>query len=925
MVTTREMADISNLCRFGFYQWVYYWDSKHGFPEQKKRIGRALGPTKYEGNAMAQYILQQNGHVVPRRTVKAIPPEHLRNLIMQNKMKEYDLRIKEKLGDSMSMPTKKRRNKPREWIPYEDDEIEPCEMPENDICLENFNVSLTDALINAEVLLHRREDEDGPLINARVVRKLIDENGNLIGHANKNINLNTIMYEVEFPDGERAPYAANVIAQEIYTSVDPDGRRDAIIDEIVDYDRNAKYAVKKENEFFYSKGRKHRRRTTAGWKLLTRCKDGTEQWVPLKDMKETYPVQVAIFAKTRGIEDEPAFAWWTPYVLRKSSRIISKVKARLKVTTHKYGIEVPRSIDHAKELDKKNGNTLWMDGLKKEMTNVSIAFDILDLGVKPPPGYTQSSGHLIWDLKMDFTRKARWVKDGHRTPDPIKSNYAGVVSRESVRIAFTYAALNGLDVFAADVQNAYLQAPTSEKHYIICGDEFGVEHNGKVAIITRALYGGKFAGRDYWKHMRSFMNELGFTSCKADSDVWMRKATTNEGADYWEFVLLYVDDILCVSHRGEEVLRKEIGKHFILKESSIGPPDIYLGGKVRKRTIDTTEGPIEAWSFSSSQYVRAAVCNVESYLKEKKGTFPKERDAPITTNYRPELDESAELDAEDAAYFQSLIGVLRWIVELGRVDINCEVSMLSSCMALPRYGHLEQIYHIFAYLKRHHNTETIYDPSEPVIDQTEFPREDWSDSVYATGGAVLTEPIPSDAPEARGDGFVMRLFVDADHAGDCITRRSRTGFLVYIQNSLVHAYSKKQPGVETSSFGSEFMAMKVSTEYVRGLRYKLRMMGIQIRGPCYVYGDNKSVLRNSADPDSVLKKKSNSIAFHHTREGSARDEWRITYINTHDNPADSQTKPLPYGAKRVKFCKQLLQHIYGYAEHNAKRVVGGIT
>ena len=147
--------------------------------------------------------------------------------------------------------------------------------------------------------------------------------------------------------------------------------------------------------------------------------------------------------------------------------------------------------------------------------------------------------------------------------------------------------------------------------------------------------------------------------------------------------------------------------------------------------------------------------------------------------------------------------------------------MLSSCMALPRYGRLEQIYHIFAYLKRHHNTETIYDPSEPVIDQTEFLREDWSDSIYATGGAVLTEPIPSDAPEARGDGFVMRLFVDADHAGDCVTRRSRTGFLVYIQNSLVHAYSKKQPGVETSSFGSKFMAMKVYTEYVRGLRYKL--------------------------------------------------------------------------------------------------------
>ena len=151
--------------------------------------------------------------------------------------------------------------------------------------------------------------------------------------------------------------------------------------------------------------------------------------------------------------------------------------------------------------------------------------------------------------------------------------------------------------------------------------------------------------------MRSFLYFLGFTSCKADSDVWM-KATTNEGVEYWEFVLLYVDDCLCISHRGEDVLRNEIGTHVILKDSSIGPPGIYLGGKVRKRTIDTTKGPVDAWSFISSQYVKEAVSNVENYLREKKQTFPKQRDAPISNKYQPEIDESAELDAVDAAYYQ---------------------------------------------------------------------------------------------------------------------------------------------------------------------------------------------------------------------------------------------------------------------------------
>ena len=91
--------------------------------------------------------------------------------------------------------------------------------------------------------------------------------------------------------------------------------------------------------------------------------------------------------------------------------------------------------------------------------------------------------------------------------------------------------------------------------------------------------------------------------------------------------------------------------------------------------------------------------------------------------------------------------------------------------------------------------------------------------------------------------------------------------------------------------------MKQCTEYVRGLRYKLRMMGIPISGPTFLYGDNQSVLWNATCPDSVLKKKSNSIAYHFVREGSARDEWRIAYINTHLNVADLLTKPLPSGEK----------------------------
>ena len=171
------------------------------------------------------------------------------------------------------------------------------------------------------------------------------------------------------------------------------------------------------------------------------------------------------------------------------------------------------SLKNAHRIDKENGNTLWADALKKEIKNVGIAFKILENGEATPVGYNKSRGCLIWDVKMDVTRRVRWVKDGHRTPDPETSKYAGVVSRESIRILLTHAALHKVSILAADIPNAYLQASMSEKHYIVCGKEFGLENVGKHALIVRALYGSKCAGRDFWHHLCSCVEHMGLSSC----------------------------------------------------------------------------------------------------------------------------------------------------------------------------------------------------------------------------------------------------------------------------------------------------------------------------------------------------------------------------------------------------------------------------
>jgi hypothetical protein len=213
--------------------------------------------------------------------------------------------------------------------------------------------------------------------------------------------------------------------------------------------------------------------------------------------------------------------WWVPYTLRKRDVILSAVKSRIRKTTHKYGIEIPTSLVHGYEIDKKNGDSFWKDAIAKEMHNIGVAFEVLLDDQLAPVGWKKVTGHFVLDVWMDFTQKARWVLDGHLTTNPIGSTYAGVVSRESIRIAFTYAALNDVDICASDSRNAYLQAPSSQKDYIICGAEFGIENVGKVALIHRALYGRKSTGKDFRNYLRSCMRHLNCVSCPADPDVWM--------------------------------------------------------------------------------------------------------------------------------------------------------------------------------------------------------------------------------------------------------------------------------------------------------------------------------------------------------------------------------------------------------------------
>ena len=141
-------------------------------------------------------------------------------------------------------------------------------------------------------------------------------------------------------------------------------------------------------------------------------------------------------------------------------------------------------------LDQKNGNNLWAEAIEKEIGQLMNleTFNALKRGEKPPRGYKRIPGFLVFDIKHDLRRKARYVAGGHVTIPPKEEVYSGVVDHESVRIALFLAKHNDLKVKAADVSNAYLHAKTRERVYIVAGPEFGPELEGRILIIVKALY-----------------------------------------------------------------------------------------------------------------------------------------------------------------------------------------------------------------------------------------------------------------------------------------------------------------------------------------------------------------------------------------------------------------------------------------------------
>ena len=439
---------------------------------------------------------------------------------------------------------------------------------------------------------------------------------------------------------------------------------------------------------------------------------GDTTWEHLKDMREDYPKMTAQYIVrnevSRSKRGGDRVLQWAKKVVKdinKSVRRITRLydlyldehdevrmirrvqknakKKKKKFSTapvYKYGIEVPRNSEHAKRIDASQGNTYWEDAFGKE---VKALLD-LDCFEFHPAGYHEKLGsewqrtslHMVFDVKQDLTRKCRLVAGGHLVDMLDIQVYSSTVKSISVQLLHVISHKANLEQLCGDIGNAFPNAYTNEKVYIPkAGIEFG-ELAGKCIVIKKALYGLCSSAERFHAHLADTLRSFGFAQTRFDNDVWIR---LDESGENYEYICTHVDDFMICSKNPQRVM-DEICTVYMVKDKSKGPPSYYLGNDYKKDSKDR-------WCIGCKTYLTEAVRRIEEMSGEK---LPK-KDTSMSDGDHPEEDGSELLDDKGHQRYQMLIGMLNWIVCIGRMDVAFATSSLSRFTACPRKGHMDQV------------------------------------------------------------------------------------------------------------------------------------------------------------------------------------------------------------------------------------------
>ena len=787
--------DISALLQYSFYEPVYYLNditTHASFPNTKESLGRFVGIAESTGDAMTYYVLTTDNKIIARSVMRSALTTENANLRISgaNNVEELNNGIFTN------------QNIHYQW---DDEQYEDAKI----------------RMHNENDILKSTQDITGPKIlptvdpHSLIGFNFVLKNKNGVEEKATVIDWNKEgKFIIEFLNG---------------------GQELLLYNDLINYYERSKeenadfYIFKQIADHKFEKGK---------WFLKIIWENDEQTWETFTSIKQTDPITLSKYAHEKNMINTPGWKWCKRYSKNPKKFInISKLFANKRLNKgkkYKFGVEIPRNLKHALELDRINQNNLWGEATEKEVNEIleHATFIVVDDIKKIPKDYLYIPLQFVYDNKFDGRRKGRLVGCGNFTDPDITEIYSGVVGIEKVRILFLIADANGLIVIAADVCNAYLNGFTKEKLYSQI--DYG-KLKGKWLIISKALYGLKTSAARWADAIAEILRQIGFLPSYADTEIWMR-----DKGNYYEYIAVYVDDLIIAAKNPMEII-KELEVAGKYKFKGVGVPEYYLGGDVaRRKNGNETYTTV----LTAKTYIKNIVDKIERLFEITLKSYH----SPLEGGYHPELDNTPLLEEEEISKYRMLTGSLNWSVTIGRIDVMFAAVTMSRYNHLPREGHMKVMFRIFGYLKYHPKASLKMDPSYPEEPIEGIVKANWK---HLYPGAH--EKLPHNAPVPKGKPIRVWGEFDADNAHDLENRRSVSGVLIYMNNSVVKWYSKRQNTVETSTYGSEVVSCRTAVELLFEMRYCVRMLGVPLLHESWLYGDNQAVIQNCSRPESVNK------------------------------------------------------------------------
>jgi len=886
---TGQKPDISALLLFHFYQRIFYSTLDKHFPDSEERAGYWVGVAENIGDALTFKILDAKTHKIINRS--SVRPD-----TVHNPNKRAAIAFPSEDGESDFIPHKENLATPDLQEQYKDKTAKEQfkhvfsrsdEDPESSSHVKPMPEFDPSDLIGRTFL--KPVNEKGNKYRARVADIIYEETDdhakriNIMLEVGEEKSQEIISYNKLLDFIEQDDFANDLSNDGLFQYRDIIGHQGPLQPTDPDY-KGSTYNVQVE------------------WET------GEISYVPLNLIGTDDPVTCAAYAKKKGLLNTPGWKKFKRYAKTEKRLIRAMKQNKLRQARHSvkymFGYQIPRNWEEALYLDKKNGNSKWFDARQLEVDQLHEYNTFIDKGIaqkdkkgsilNAPEGFHKINVQVVYAVKHDGRHKVRIVAGGHLTPDPVESVYSGVVSHKSLRLVVFLSQLNRLQLWGADVGNAYLEAYTREKVYIVAGKIFG-DLEGHILIISKALYGLKTSGKMWHERFADILKNLGFHQSRADPCVWLRQLKDKSG---YEYIAVYVDDLAMASPRPENIVH-DLETKYHLKLKGVGKLEYHLG-------CDYYHDKDGNMVYSPQKYINKMEDSYKIMFGEKP---PNKHKTPLDKNDHPEVDTSEFLNDDGIDKYMTLIGQLQWLISLGRFDTMVQIITMSRFRLAPRIGHLNRVKRIIGYVVKTKNYGIRVRTEEPDVSGLPDLNYDWTNTVYGD----IKEEIPKDIPEPLGKPVVLTTYLDANLLHCLATGRALSSVLHVVNGTPFEWFSKRQQTVETATYGSEFVVARTAVEQILEHRQLLRYLGVPIKGPTHMFGDNRAVVTSATVPHSVLSRRMLLLAYHKVRENMAAKIVTFHWVDGHLNFSDIMSKHWEWAA--------VGHHIVNIFERQGKLVI----